>query len=391
MHVNLKVASLGLLMAGTLVACSDNTPTAMSPVNVSRYVAPAEPVNGEFIRQNGSLTVYLAFNHTLYGIPDPQTLRACTGGRENVVRNVQTLPSAGWSWGPVIPSAGDPTTTNRARDWLFGDNPVKNSAGTVYLVVGCVKSGVPNPDVYNAIFNNDWSRIRDVPDADLNSLPTGPAAQPYPLRRAGTLLESGGTVRWVTYHGGSLGLAEATTMGSYCRAWSEMSSNTADYGTYAINGILQPGPGPGSPFGAGCVRGNEYPYTTKSYGTYRIPEDVDPWGFFFRECTSFVAWRLNQDGIPFTNWYRQAPGSKWGNAWLWDDAANRAGVRMDNTPTPGSVAQWDWGNSGYVAYVVAVNNDGTVTLEEYNRGLNGIYGTQYNYPAASVHRFIHFR
>jgi surface antigen len=391
-----KAALFAIPLAATLAACTDDTPTAAVPSNAVHYVAPAEPVNGEFIRQNGTPTVYLALNHTLYGIPDQQTLRACTGSRENVVRTVASLPSVGWSYGSAIPSAGDPQMTNRARDWLFGDNPVKNSAGTVFLVVGCVKSGIQNPDVYNAIFNSDWSRIRDVPDADLNALPTGPIAQPYPLRRAGTLLESGGTVRWVTYHGGSLGLDQASTMDSYCRAWSEMTSNSADNGFYAINGILQPGPGPGSPFGAGCVRGDDYPFKTQSYGTYRIPTDVDPWKFYYRECTSFVAWRLNQNGIPFTNSYLQPPGYSWGSAWLWDDAALRAHVKMDHTPEPGAVAQWDWGGSnGHVAYVAAVKNDGTVVLEEYNYNRTGRYGDngtlRYNVAASSVHNFIHFR
>ena len=57
---------------------------------------------------------------------------------------------------------------------------------------------------------------------------------------------------------------------------------------------------------------DDYPYKNESYGTYRIPEDVDPWGFYYRECTSFAAWRLNHiNGVNFNNYYG---GVHFGNA-----------------------------------------------------------------------------
>ena len=47
--------------------------------------------------------------------------------------------------------------------------------------------------------------------------------------------------------------------------------------------------------------GDDYPYK-KSCNT---AHDVDPWGFYKCECTSFVAWRINDvKKIKFTNWYK---------------------------------------------------------------------------------------
>jgi hypothetical protein len=47
--------------------------------------------------------------------------------------------------------------------------------------------------------------------------------------------------------------------------------------------------------------GNDYPYKNSC----NTAHDVDPWGFFKCECTSFVAWRINDvKNIKFTNWYK---------------------------------------------------------------------------------------
>ena len=372
---------LGPVAVLALGACADQGPTETARAgDASYYTVPAEPVDGELIRKTGTATVYLSYGHTLWGIPNPQTLRACAGNRESVVREVSYLPA--WQT-RTLPAAGDPTRRPHGRAWLYGTRPVKNTAGTVYLVVGCVKSGIPDQATYNAIFNGDWSRIVDVPDADLNALPTGPTAQPVPLRRAGNLVESGGTIRWITFHGGSLGIPDPQTMDSYCRPWSDMVSNSTEYNAYQQKGLLQPGP-------ASCLRGNDYPYAGQSYGTYRPAYDADPWQFWYRECTSFVAWRLNQDGVEFHNYYG---GPHWGNADGWDDAARSLqssnpglGVRVDKTPRAGAVAQW---NSMHVAYVAAVHNDGYVTIEEYNRSYDGRYGYR-RIPASSVENYIHF-
>jgi surface antigen len=94
---------------------------------------------------------------------------------------------------------------------------------------------------------------------------------------------------------------------------------------------------------------------------------VDPWNFYNRECTSFVAWRLNHDaGIAFHNWYK---GHHWGDAAIWKQAAVDSGVPVDGTPRVGAIAWWAKGSPGssrgHVAWVIAVDSS-SITVEEYN-------------------------
>ncbi|HEV7949266.1 MAG TPA: CHAP domain-containing protein, partial [Glaciihabitans sp.] len=97
---------------------------------------------------------------------------------------------------------------------------------------------------------------------------------------------------------------------------------------------------------------------------------IDPWRFYNRECTSFVAWRLNNtNGVKFTNQYLGAD-LWWGNANTWGTSAKAKGVRVDNLPAVGSVAWSNKGTYGHVAWVAAVLDDGKVVVEEYNWGVN---------------------
>lgn len=134
---------------------------------------------------------------------------------------------------------------------------------------------------------------------------------------------------------------------------------------------------------AATVGSDDYPYASST------PDTVDPWNFYTRECTSFVAWRLNNDnGIPFSNSYA---GQHWGNAEHWDDAAAAAGIAVDSNPTPGSVAVFNPGVDGvgaygHVAYVLSAGG-GSVTVEDYN-WISYAYD-QHSLSASGV-VFIHF-
>jgi surface antigen len=104
---------------------------------------------------------------------------------------------------------------------------------------------------------------------------------------------------------------------------------------------------------------------------------VDPWLFYNRECTSFVAWRLNSENqVAFDNYWQ---GEHWGNASNWRNAALAAGVPVDNNPTRGAVAWWRAGSAGssrgHVAWVQTVG-DGAITIEEYNYLHAGRYDTR---------------
>jgi surface antigen len=100
----------------------------------------------------------------------------------------------------------------------------------------------------------------------------------------------------------------------------------------------------------------------------------DPWGFVWRNCTSFVAWRM-QERNRMAGFSNHFGGQHWGNAEHWDDAARALGYRVDSVPAIGAVAQTDAGRVGHVAWVTAIGA-GTVTIEEYNHSLPGGYGTR---------------
>lgn len=100
----------------------------------------------------------------------------------------------------------------------------------------------------------------------------------------------------------------------------------------------------------------------------------DPWGFVLRNCTSFVAWRL-QERNRMTGFANDLRGVHFGDAENWDDAARELGYRVDSVPAIGAVAQSDDGRVGHVAWVSAIG-PGTVTIEEYNHALPGGYGSR---------------
>lgn len=77
-------------------------------------------------------------------------------------------------------------------------------------------------------------------------------------------------------------------------------------------------------------------------------------GYAFGYCTWYVATRINMP-------------SNWGNADTWDNFAPLSGWTVSSVPRVGAIAQTD-GSSylGHVAYVEAVNANGTVTISEMN-------------------------
>ncbi|KFY13112.1 hypothetical protein V492_03489 [Pseudogymnoascus sp. VKM F-4246] len=111
---------------------------------------------------------------------------------------------------------------------------------------------------------------------------------------------------------------------------------------------------------------DDYKYKGKCSGT-------DAWSYYRCQCTSFVAWRINERlGIKFHNQYK---GTNWGNANTWDEAARRTGVKVDNKPVPGCIAQSNAGGYGHVAWVTKVTSK-SVTIEEYNYNKKEGYGTR---------------
>ena len=121
----------------------------------------------------------------------------------------------------------------------------------------------------------------------------------------------------------------------------------------------------------------------------------DRWDFAQCQCTSYVAYRLNNPmddpdvggdtdsiyGIPFNNHYL---GQRWRNGGQWGAAARRAGIPVDGYPIPGDavyfVNEAVKGSYGHVAYVESVEYDGNMKwkklhVSEYNIQ-RGKYGTR---------------
>jgi surface antigen len=136
---------------------------------------------------------------------------------------------------------------------------------------------------------------------------------------------------------------------------------------------------------------DDYPSRLKT-----APQDslVDPWQFYNRECTSFVAWRLNSENQVAFNDYWQ--GQHWGNASNWKKAANALHIPVDDNPTRGAVAWWSAGSAGssvgHVAWVQKAG-DGAITIEEYNYLHRGGYDTRTISSSSSLwpSGFIHVR
>lgn len=129
---------------------------------------------------------------------------------------------------------------------------------------------------------------------------------------------------------------------------------------------------------------NDYQFPNAS------PHDADPWGFYFRECTSFVASRLNRmKNFTFSN---RMDGGHFGDAGHWDDNARALGFKVDNNPTVGSVMVRDSGTWGHVAIVAKVTKK-RFLVEEYNHDVSHGYGQRWiaRAPNADWSHFIHFR
>lgn len=122
-------------------------------------------------------------------------------------------------------------------------------------------------------------------------------------------------------------------------------------------------------------------------------------GMFYVNCTDFSLWRLNQQvgatdpqHPKFTNGnFASVPlgnGGEWATAW------RAKGWPADNTPEVGAMAHFAPGavgasqTYGHIAVVLSVNDDGTVTIEEYNGATPYQYSTR-TIPADQVTTYLH--
>jgi formylglycine-generating enzyme required for sulfatase activity len=114
------------------------------------------------------------------------------------------------------------------------------------------------------------------------------------------------------------------------------------------------------------------------------------WDFFYRQCTSYVAYRM--DRITSERFFNTMRGGHFSNAENWAANADNIDFYWDHQPAVGAIAHWGANEGGvdaegHVAYVEAVNPDGSVNLSEYNYATPDGYGVRCN--VTNVPRFIH--
>ena len=109
---------------------------------------------------------------------------------------------------------------------------------------------------------------------------------------------------------------------------------------------------------------------------------IDNWGLYTRECVSYVAWKVASTG-------RYVPhfGGR-GHAYQWPTTTAGHGIASGSTPKVGAAAVQYGGPYGHVMYVEAVHGDGTITVSDYNLGVDGLY--RYYTRSASNLVYIYF-
>lgn len=124
--------------------------------------------------------------------------------------------------------------------------------------------------------------------------------------------------------------------------------------------------------------GGSYPAeATSPYGSwgcnYGKDQGTDNWGMYNRECVSYTAWKVYQTFGYMPYW------GGIGNADQWPGDAQAAGIPTGSTPKVHSVAigtnPYYFGSVGHAMWVEAVNDDGTITVSQYNFGAPGQYST----------------
>jgi len=113
--------------------------------------------------------------------------------------------------------------------------------------------------------------------------------------------------------------------------------------------------------------GDDYPWPLEGYG-------LSPLNYYYRQCTDFVAWRMNRDAAttsaPFRFvWSNLTPGGGDASQWKW--AWENNGWTVSSTPVAGAVA---WFNGNHVSYVKSVLPGNKVLIEEYNQNYSRAYG-----------------
>lgn len=144
-----------------------------------------------------------------------------------------------------------------------------------------------------------------------------------------------------------------------------------------------------------ATSGTGYWCSGYSWGTQRDNDSyssiLSGRGYVYRNCTDYVAWKLQSLGVPDSLTRSLGNGGEW-----YARAGGKPGLSRGTSPKAGAAAvkpSTDADIYGHVAYVEKVNRDSngnitTIEISEYNRGLDG-NGSRRIGTAASM-GFTHF-
>lgn len=124
---------------------------------------------------------------------------------------------------------------------------------------------------------------------------------------------------------------------------------------------------------AGAI-GDDYQFKNRA-----ADSGADPWGYFFKECVSFVASRLSNQGVNASLFSHLGNGNMWLNA----------RVPHSSTPRPGMVAVYAKNGQNHVSTVSGVSGD-TFSGEEYNYARSHAYHAFSGRPVSMVDTFLDF-
>lgn len=124
---------------------------------------------------------------------------------------------------------------------------------------------------------------------------------------------------------------------------------------------------------AGAI-GDDYQFKNRG-----ADSGADPWGYFFKECVSFVASRLSNQGVNASLFSHLGNGNMWLNA----------RVPHSSTPRPGMVAVYAKNGQNHVSTVSGVSGS-SFSGEEYNYAGSHAYHAFANRPISQVDTFLDF-
>lgn len=124
---------------------------------------------------------------------------------------------------------------------------------------------------------------------------------------------------------------------------------------------------------AGAI-GDDYQFKDRA-----ADSGADPWGYYFKECVSFVASRLANQGVNPSLFSHLGNGNMWLNA----------PVPRSGTPRPGMVAVYAKNGQNHVSTVSGVSGD-TFSGEEYNYAGSHAYHAFSGRPISMVDTFLDF-